>query len=83
MGFLWPGMVSGWFMAPTWLSWMEATAPWALMASVSTMMDSIWKVVMGLDHTSRPCSCRQEQLVIDEELSVTVTSAKPPRDLVS
>ena len=27
MGFLWPGMVSGWFMAPTWLSWMDATAP--------------------------------------------------------
>ena len=82
MGFLWPGMVSGWFMAPTWLSWMEATAPWALMASVSVMMDSMCMVVMGLDHTSSPCSCRQAYSWSMND-SVTVTSAKPPRALVS
>ena len=81
-GFLRPGMASGWFMAPTWLSWTEATAPWALMASVRVIMDSMWKVDMGLVHTSRPCSCRQAYSWSMKD-SVTVTSAKPPRALVS
>ena len=52
------------------------------MASVSVMMDSMWWVVMGLAQTFRPCSCRHAYSWSMKD-SVTVTTAKPPRDLVS